>query len=174
MADFVGDKDSDLVSFTAGKLAGLYCIPADNDNIYGWSPPTEYLGSPINGGKGSPAYYGILGDVNPVVEDGTNRTAGVVSPLMKSGVGMSSRVIRGVRADVGGIPDHGPTMAGNSNVPSDYSSMGRALLEWVSKGNKYVVTYFDTIRVNGVDKGKTHGSGWAVEGFHTQGLSGGG
>ena len=131
----------------------LYCIPADGTNIYGWSPPVSDGGGPINGGKGSAAYYGIPGDPNPVVVDGTNRTAGVTSPFVRAGVGLQPRVTRGVRADVAGLPAHGPTNVGNSPDADNYSSMSRAMLEWVSSGHGTVVTYFDRVRVNGADKG---------------------
>lgn len=139
---------------TPDNILGLFCIPADTDNMFGWSPPlTDAFGAPVNDGKGYSAYYGVAGATDPIVYNGTNRTAGVVTPMVKDGQVPEGRTIRGVKPDVAGLPPTGPTYEGNKGTANSYSSMGRSQLEWASKANKYLVTFFDVVRVNGESKG---------------------
>lgn len=131
----------------------LYCIPADSSALYGWSPPVaDGEGYPINGGKGSIAFVGSISAPAGAMRDGTNRAAGVKACLLSTGLG--PRTTRGVRADVVGLPAHGPTKMGNNDDLIVFSSIGRAAFEWVSKTNSTIATAFDTCRVDGRDIGK--------------------
>lgn len=131
----------------------LYCIPANESALYGWSPPTtNQLGEPINDGKGSISVIGSASEPEGPRRDGTNRTAGVKAAILAGGLG--SLTSRGARADAAGIPSSGPTQIGNNNDPLSYSSMGRYAYEWISRNGQFVCTAFDTCRVNGADIGK--------------------
>ena len=131
----------------------LYCIPADNSALYGWSPPVaDGEGNPINDGKGSIAIIGNVSAPAGPLRDGTNRTAGVKADIRSTGLG--TRTTRGARADVASLPATGPTELGNNDDPMSYSSIGRYAYEWISRNGQYVCTAFDTCRVNGADIGK--------------------
>lgn len=136
--------------------AALYCIPADDSALYGWSPPVlNAEGNPINGGKGGVAVLGNLSLPTETGKDGTNRTAGVAAGI--AGISTSyltPRTVRGVRADVAGLPAHGPTELGNNDDQAVFTSIGRASFEWVSKTNRHIATAFDTCKVNGRDIGR--------------------
>lgn len=150
--------------------AALYCIPADTTAPYGWSPPVKDAeGAPINAGKGSVALLGNAAGATELERDGTNRTAGVASTFTKgSATALTSRVIRGVRADVAGLPSSGPTELGNDDDPMSFSSAGRAMLEWVSTGGAYVVTFFGDVKVNGKDNGRPSGTDSPLKAFIPQ------
>lgn len=148
--DFVGDKDSDLVSYTSGFRWGLFCIPSNSDAPYGWTSPfVNSYGVPINGGLGT------IASMLQYQESGW--WAGTHYPLTISGYGVVTLKAPTVKKAVQIFPLRQPPNRGVSNFLASqgrYSALEKSSREWIDPSGRYLVTSYNRVEVNGSDKGK--------------------
>jgi hypothetical protein len=121
----------------------LLSIPADQTATYGWtSPLTDGGGNPINGGLGTVATSGTMGD------------AGVIAALRKDPtthlIDYSTKLLRAVTASGNSSLNANPI----SNSTPNYSAQGVYRREWISPDAKTCVSCDgNVVRVNGASKG---------------------